>query len=184
MTTTIKPNERRHVIPYERARTRVRWPMIFELEPVDASFMDRAHNKMDVHRDYDSTPERVHSGFLGFVGDPPWSPGFVGLDWWTEPRRLDDAVMDELYSFMAMRVHVIEHTPGARTVAYVSRWSLPLATRMVQIIETDRLPSGKTRLRYRVAYDPPRAFRHFVGPVQHGFHRWFEASLRGLARYV
>lgn len=158
--------------------------MIFSLERADESFLARARNGFDLSHDYDSTPERVHAGFLGFVGDPPWSPGFLGLDWWTTPNELDGAVMDELYAFMRMRVHVIEHVPGKRSVAWVSRWSLPLAKRMVQVIETSRTDEGKTRLRYRVAYDPPRVFSPMVPPVEVIFRRWFEASLRGLEKYV
>lgn len=171
-------------VPQERAPTWLRWPMIFRLEAADASLLTTARYGFDLSHDYDSTPEKVHTSFLGFVGEPPWSPGFLGLDWWSEPRKLDGAVMDELYSFMAMRVHVIEHQPGTRTVAYVSRWSLPLATRMVQVIETFRVESGKTRLRYRVAYDALRIFAPMIGPVAGGFKRWFEASFRGLERYV
>ena len=92
--------------------------------------------------------------------------------------------MDELYSFMAMRVRVIEHTPGERSVAYVDRWSLPLAVRMVQLVETFVLPNGQTRLRYRVAYDPPRVFRLFVPPVEWLFEKWFRMSLEGLGRLL
>lgn len=158
--------------------------MPFRLEPTDESLLKTARYGLDLSHDFDGTPEKVHSSFLGFVGDPPWSPGFVGLDWWTEPRRLDGAVMDELYAFMAMRVHVLKHEPGARTVAYVSHWSLPLATRMVQVIETTRVESGKTRLRYRVAYDSHRVFSPMIKPVSWGFKRWFELSFKGLERYV
>lgn len=168
--------------PVEAARTRLRWPMVFRLEPVDASFLERASRSFDLHHDYDAPPEVVHRSFLGFVGDPPWSPGFMGVDWWTPPRVLDGAVMDELYAFMSMRVRVIEHVPGARSVAYVDRWSMPLATRMVQLVETYAVPSGRTRLRYRVAYDPPRIFTPMVSPVEYLFRRWFEASLSGLER--
>jgi hypothetical protein len=92
--------------------------------------------------------------------------------------------MDELYAFMSMRVRVIEHVPGARSVAYVERWSMPLATRMVQVVETYVVPSGRTRLRYRVAYDPPRIFAPMVSPVEYLFRRWFEASLRGPERML
>lgn len=156
--------------------------MVFRLDPADESLMATARHGVDVFHDYDATPERVHRTFLALVGDPPWSPGFLGVDWWTEAERLDGAVIDELYAFMRMRVHVIEHDLGRRSVAYVSRWSMPLATRMVQVIETTRLANGKTRLRYRVAYDPPRIFERFVPPVQWAFRKWFEASLRGLDR--
>ena len=168
--------------PVEAASTHLRWPMVFWLEPVDASFLERAARRFDLHHDYDAPPDVVHRSFLGFVGDPPWSPGFVGVDWWTPPRQLDGAVMDELYAFMSMRVRVIEHVPGARSVAYVERWSMPLATRMVQLVETYTVPGGRTRLRYRVAYDPPRIFAPMVSPVEYLFRRWFEASLRGLER--
>jgi hypothetical protein len=168
--------------PVDAAQTRLRWPMIFRLEPVDASFLDRATRGFDLHHDYDAPPDVVHRSFLGFVGDPPWSPGFMGVDWWTPRGELDGAVMDELYAFMSMRVCVIEHEPGARSVAYVDRWSLPLATRMVQLVETFTLPSGKTRLRYRVAYDPPRIFSPLVPPVEWLFDRWFRVSLKGLSR--
>jgi hypothetical protein len=165
-----------------RAKTRVRWPMVFRLEKADASLLDTASRGFDLHHDYDAPPDVVHRSFLGFVGDPPWSPGFCGVDWWTPEGQLDHAVMDELYLFMTMRVRVIEHVPAERSVAWVERWSLPLASRMVQLVETYPVASGRTRLRYRVAYDPPRVFTPFVMPVEWAFGRWFEASLAGLDR--
>jgi hypothetical protein len=171
-------------VPSSRAATSVRWPMIFRLEPADASLIDRARNGFDLHHDYDASPDVVHRSFLGFVGNPPWSPGFRGVDWWTPEGVLDGAVMDELYAFMAMRVRVIEHVPATRSVAYVDRWSLPLARRMVQLVETSVLENGRTRLRYRVAYDPPAVFTPFVPPVEWVFERWFRASLEGLERLL
>ena len=167
-----------------RATTWVRWPMPFHLEPADATLLDTATHGFSLEREYRATPEKVHQSFLAFVGDPPWSPGFLGVDWWTPKGKLDGAIMDELYAFMAMRVHVFEHTPGRRSLSYVERWSLPLATRMVQLIETDPLPNGRTRLRYRVAYDPPAIFVPLVPPVEWAFKWWFDVSLDGLRRLV
>jgi Polyketide cyclase / dehydrase and lipid transport len=171
-------------IPQSRAETWVRWPMIFRLEAADATLLAKASHGFSLEREYRAEPDVVHRSFLAFVGDPPWSPGFLGVDWWTPRGRLDDAEMDELYAFMAMRVRVFEHTPGRRSLSYVDRWSLPLARRMVQLIETDPLPGGGTRLRYRVAYDPPAVFARVVAPVEWAFKRWFEASLDGLGRLV
>lgn len=158
--------------------------MVFRLEKADASLLDTASNGFDLHHDYDASPDVVHRSFLGFVGNPPWSPGFRGVDWWTREGDLDGAVMDELYAFMSMRVRVIEHVPATRSVAYVDRWSLPLARRMVQLVETFPVAGGKTRLRYRVAYDPPTIFKAFVPPVEWVFGKWFEASLEGLSRLL
>ena len=78
----------------------------------------------------------------------------MGVDWWTPAGQLSGAIMDELYLFMTMRVRVVEHEPGVRPVAYVERWSLPLALRMVQLIETYVLPSGQT--------DGSELGRHFL----------------------
>jgi len=155
--------------------------MFFRLAPADLSLMQSASHGFDLSHDYDAPPEVVHRSFLAFVGEPPWSPGFKGVDWWTPKGELDGAVMDELYTFMTMRVHVVEHDPSTRSVAYVSRWSLPLATRMVQLVETSVLPNGRTRLRYRIAYTPPAIFRPLVFPVQWAFTQWFRVSLRNLA---
>ena len=167
-----------------RAATRVRWPMPFRLEPADAALLETAKFGFSLQHDYQAPPDVVHKSFLAFVGDPPWSPGFLGVDWWTPKGQLDGAVMDELYAFMSMRVHVIEHTPGRRSLTYVERWSMPLARRMVQLIETDPLPNGGTRLKYRIAYDPPAMFGRLVPPIQWAFKYWFEISLEGLALLV
>lgn len=158
--------------------------MVFRLEPADLSLMASASHGFDLHHDYDAAPDVVHRSFLGFVGDPPWSPGFRGVDWWTPAGQLRHAVMDELYLFMSMRVHIVEHEPSTRSVAYVSRWSLPLATAMVQLVETWTLPDGRTRLRYRIAYTPPRIFAPFVRPVEAIFIWWFRTSLANLARLL
>lgn len=167
-----------------RSSTRLRWPMVFAMEPADVSLIDTAKHGLDVSHDYDAEPARVQRTFLGFVGEPPWSPGFMGVDWWTPEGRLDGAVMDELYAFMSMRVEVVEHEVGKRTVAWVSRWSLPFAKRMVQLVETKPLPGGGTRLRYRVAYEPPRIFEPVIPAVEAVFRKWFELSLQGLERYL
>lgn len=181
MTTATATTRR---FPLHRASTRLRWPMLFRLEPADAGLLTSASRGFDLSHDYDAPPDLVHRSFLGFVGEPPWSPGFMGVDWWTPEGELDGAVMDELYAFMSMRVCVIEHEPGKRSVAYVDRWSLPLALRMVQLVETFTLPNGKTRLRYRVAYDPPAIFNPLVPSVEFVFERWFRVSLQGLGRLL
>lgn len=160
------------------------WPMWFTLQPCDASLLGRSTHELDVHWDYDASPHYVHHTFFGFSGDEPWAPGFVGVEWLTAQGELDRAVMDEFYTFMAMRVRVVEHVPSTRSVAWVERWSLPLARRMLQVIETTPLPDGRTRLRYRVAYDVPRRFWLFHPPVARLFRAWFLASLRGLDRYL
>ncbi|MDB4930232.1 MAG: hypothetical protein JWM10_2716 [Myxococcaceae bacterium] len=167
-----------------RAQTWLRWPMIFALRPSDASLLGRCTHSFDLHWDYDAAPDVVHRSFLGFVGQEPWSPGFLGVDWLTPPGELDGAVMDEFYAFMAMRVRVIEHALGRRSVVTVERWSLPMATEMVELVELDALPSGKTRLRFRVAYNVPRIFWPFHPLVALAFRRWFLASFRGLDRYL
>jgi hypothetical protein len=161
-----------------------RWPMVFRLRPCDESLLGRSTHRFDLHWDYDADPDVVHRTFFGFMGDEPWSPGFQRVVWRTPPGELDGAVMDELYSFMAMRVRVIDHVPGCRSVAYVERWSLPLATRMLQVIETTPLANGRTRLRYRIAYDVPLAFWPLHPPVAYAFRTWFRASFRGLERYL
>jgi hypothetical protein len=102
--------------PLSRAATIVQWPMIFKLEACDISLLDRSSHGFDLHHDYDASPDVVHRSFLGFVGDPPWSPGFMGVDWWTPAGQLSGAIMDELYLFMTMRVRVVEHEPGVRSV--------------------------------------------------------------------
>jgi len=168
----------------KRARTRLRWPMLFAMDRADESLLDTAKHLLDVSHDYEAEPERVQRTFLGFVGEPPWSPGFMGVDWWTPEGELDGAVMDELYAFMSMRVEVISHIPGERTVAFVSRWSMPFAKRMAQVIDTRRLPDGGTRLRYRVAYDTPALFTPMIPLVEGVFRRWFAMSLDGLERYL
>jgi hypothetical protein len=55
---------------------------------------------------------------------------------------------------------------------------------MVQLIETDPLPGGGTRLKYRIAYEPPAIFARLVPPIQWAFKHWFEISLERLALLV
>jgi hypothetical protein len=158
--------------------------MLFTLRDCDTSLAERSTHHFDMHWDYDAAPDVVHRTFFGFLGEGSWSPGFVGVDWLTPQGELDRAVMDELYTFMTMRVRVIEHVPAKRSVAVVERWSMPLATEMIQFIETDTLPNGKTRLRYRVYYNVPVVFWPFHPPVAAAFRAWFKASFRGLERYL
>jgi hypothetical protein len=163
---------------------RLRWPMVFELRECDESLLGRSMHEFDLSWDYAAEPELVHRTFLGFMGEEPWSPGFLGVDWQTPRGQLGDAVMDEFYVFMAMRVRVLSHVPGRRSVARVERWSLPLATRMLQVVETTPLEAGGTHLRYRVAYDVLPLVAPLHPPVAFAFREWFTASLRGLQRYL
>jgi hypothetical protein len=165
-------------------RPNLHWPMVFKLRDCDQGLIERSTHHFDMHWDYDASPDVVHRTFFGFIGEEPWAPGFVGVAWLTPQGELDAAVMDEFYTFMAMRVRVIEHVPATRSVAVVEKWSLPLAKQMLQVIETSTLPNGKTRLRYRVYYNVPRPFWPFHPPIAAAFRRWFRASFRGLEAYL
>ena len=164
-----------------RAATRVRWPMPFRLEPADASLFETAKFGFSLEHDYRAPPDVVHKSFLAFVGDPPWSPGFLGVDWWTPKGQLDGAVMDELYAFMSIgRSDVIEHTPGRRSLTYVERWSMPLARRMVQLIADRSAARGRHPAEVPNCLRSSGIFSRLVPPIQWAFKEWFEISLTDL----
>ncbi|MGC4083052.1 MAG: hypothetical protein QM736_13315 [Vicinamibacterales bacterium] len=60
-----------------------------------------------------------------------------------------DAVLDEVFVFMTIRMRTVEYEPG-RLVLSVERCSLPLARQMVQVIEFTDTPDG-CRFRSRIA---------------------------------
>jgi hypothetical protein len=166
------------------ALDKIRWPMPFTLGDCDASLVGNATHELAFHWDFKQPPDVVHRTFLGFMGDEHWAPGFIHLGWHTPEGELRDAVMDEFYWFMAMQIRVIDHTPGRRSVLRVERWSLPLATKMIQILETEPASNGGTHLTMRVAYNVPLIFRPLHPPVAAVFSRWFKSSFRGLDRYL
>ena len=158
---------------------RIRWPMPFSLGDADASLFGKSTHEVSFAWDYEQPPEVVHSTFLGFMGEEHWAPGFTHLGWHTPEGVLADAVMDEFYFFMAMRVRVIDHTPGRRSVLRVEKWSAPLATEMVQMLETEPDARGGTHLidahRLQRAARPPPPLHP---PVAAAFKWWFEACFK------
>jgi len=161
-----------------------RWPMLFSLAPADASLVDRADHVIDVRAYLPAPPHEAHRVLSGLEDNPAWVVGFVRVDWLSEPGVADDALVDETFRFMTLRVRVVENVPGRRWVATVLESSLPLGTRMVQVVELSRAPDGGTDLRWRIAYDLPRALQPANRLVMPLFRAMFTRSVENLARFL
>ena len=149
---SVSGYDSRPQVPLPRTRmpaTSLQWPLLFALESSDSTLLDRADYVYEFERTIAGTPDAVLSAM--FDGRPESSaPGCVGFHWYTPSGDLHDAVMDERFVFMNIRMRTVAYEPGRRLAVSIDRCSMPLATQMLQ--EMDVVPvDGGTRFRWRIA---------------------------------
>jgi D-arabinono-1,4-lactone oxidase len=156
------------------------WPLFFTLAPGTLSTLDRADAVVDLERIIAAAPQVVLDAFFDELTgrDTPTLRGFI---WHTAKGQLEDAVVDEVFSFMTLRMRTVFYEPGVRLGVSVDRSSLPLATELFQLWDVTSCDGG-TRVRWRVALTYIPALALVTPPTLRIFRRLFEAVLDTVER--
>lgn len=160
--------------------TRLRWPLLFPLTPSTLDLLEQADYLYDLGRDFTATGDVVMRTFFdqalaGEVG------GLRGFTWQTTPGDFNDAVLDEEFTYMSLRMRTVFYEPGVRLAMSIDRCSLPLGRQMLQVMDITPLPGGcHVRWRIAVRYLPGMSL---VAPaVTPLFRTMFEQTLDAVAR--
>ncbi|MGE0784546.1 MAG: neutral/alkaline non-lysosomal ceramidase N-terminal domain-containing protein [Sandaracinaceae bacterium] len=156
----------------------------FRLAPADAELVRRARSCIDLRAEMDAPPDVVFDALVGLERARRWLPMFRRVAWLNGDGAGHGAVFDEVFSFLTLRIRTLEHERGRRWVATVLGTSLPLASEMVEQVDLEPLPRGRTRFRWRIAYTPLAAVAPAEPLVRPLFESFFGAAVEGLRRYV
>lgn len=171
-------------LPRNRMPTsHLQWPMLFALEPSDDSILTAADHVYEFERTINASGEEALAAM--FDGMPASAaPGFVRFVWQGPVGELSDAVMDETFVFMNIRMRTVAYEPGRRLLLSIDRCSMPLARQMAQSIDITPVEGG-CRFRWRIAVRYRRD-TGFASPVVVPlFRRLFEATISRLeARFA
>lgn len=159
-------------------RPRLRWPLAFGLTPSGLALLDDADFVYDLTRFVPGSGEaaigRMFDGSLGRA-----VPGLMGFTWHTPAGELADAVVDEAFVFMTLRLRTVAYTPGRHLAMSVDRCSLPLGSQMIEVI--DAVPEGDgCRLRWRIAVRYWPGMAPAAPALTPLFRRLFERTLDAL----
>ena len=159
----------------------LRWPLLFRLEPSDRSTLGRADYVYEFERTINAPPDVVLSAM--FDGHPLFrAPGCRRFDWHTPVGEFTDAVVDETFLFMNIRMRTAHYEPGRALVISIDRCSMPLASSMVQDMEVDAVDGGRTRFRWRIGVRY-RKDTGFMAPMVTPLFRWlFSTTIKRLER--
>lgn len=161
----------------------LQWPMLFALAPSDDSLLGEADHIYEFERTIKAPGEEALAAM--FDGLPvSAAPGFVRFGWHGPVGELADAVIDETFTFMSLRMRSVAYEPGRRLVLSIDRCSQPLARQMAQFIDMTPVEGG-CRFRWRIAVRYRRD-TGFASPlVVPLFRRLFEATINRLqARFA
>lgn len=126
-----------------------RWPLVVGLEPAGLELLETADHIFDLEAAVAASPEdAIATLFNGSLGSKV--PGLLGFTWHTPEGELQDAVVDEAFVFMTLRLRTVVWEPGRRLAMSVDRCSLPLGRSMLQVVDATPAPGG-CRVRWRIA---------------------------------
>jgi hypothetical protein len=165
------------------AGSRLGWPLMFALQPSTLDLLDHADYLYDLKRDFDAPAQLVVHAFFADALAPAVA-GLHGFTWHTPAGRFDNAVVDEHFVYMALRMRTVTHEPGVRLAMSIDRCSLPLGRQMLQVMDTTPLASGGCRFHWRIAvrYLPGMsAVAPALTPV---FRKMFEQTLDAVERII
>jgi len=144
-----------------------RWPLLFTLRPSDPSFAERAEHVLDVHAVLRSPAEAIFDAVVDLVDAPEWLRDFVHAEW------LDETTVLETFRFMTQRVRTLHAERGRRWIASMDAVTLPLGRELLEDLQLETLPDGRTLVRWRFFYD----LEPFMRPVHVLLRREFTAML-------
>lgn len=151
----------------------MRWPLWFELEPVEEDFAEQAWVRLELEAEIAAPPAWVLDTFA------EQGARFTPLA--AEVFELGERLYDYFY-FGSFCHRVLDRQAGRRWVARTESTSLPVLRAMLQIAELEPGPDGGARFRWSIYYDP-RGWAKPLDPlVRPVFELWLKATLRGLQR--
>jgi FAD/FMN-containing dehydrogenase len=165
-------------------RGRLRWPLLFKLHPSDASFGERAEFVIDEHAVIGAPPEQVYDAIVDLHGAREWLADFVRAEWVSGPDEQGRQVVDELFTFMSQRVRTFHAERGRRWMASIDACTLPLGREMMEDLELQPLPDGRTQLRWRYYYEPYRAVMAIRRPLHDYFAKMIRQDIGRLADWL
>lgn len=169
---SVPGHDPRPTTPLPRTRmpaAGLRWPLLFRLDPSDPSLLGRADYVYEFERLIKAPADVALSAM--FDGQPASAaPGLMRFLWHTPVGEFPDALMDETFLFMNIRMRTVHYEPGQRLAVSIDRCSLPLAAQMLQDLEFTPVDGG-TRFRWRIAVKYRRD-TGFMAPMVTPMFRW------------
>src|SRR6478752_6011555 len=114
--------------------SRLRWPLTFPLQPSALDLLDRADYVYDLERNINATGDAALKAFFddGLAREVADMRGFI---WQTPQGEFADAVVDEMFVYMTLRMRTVAYVPGERLAMSIDRCSLPLGRQMLPVME-------------------------------------------------
>jgi hypothetical protein len=160
----------------------VLWPPVFPLQRSALDLLDHADYVYDLERDIDAPGEVATRRFFddALKSDVAGLRGFV---WHTPPGEFSGAILDEVFTYMSLRMRTVAYTPGVRLAMSIDRCSLPLGRQMLQVMDmTPRDGGRRCRFRWRIAVRYLPGMSVIAPAVTPLFRRLFEQTLDAVER--
>lgn len=165
------------------AGSRLRWPLMFSLQPSTLELLGDADYLYDLEREFNAPGDAVVRTFFDDALAREMA-GLLGFTWHTPPGEFADAVIEEAFVYLSLRMRAIAYEPSVRLAMSIERCSLPLGRQMLEVIDTTPLPAGRCRVRWRIAvrYLPGTAF--LAPALTPLFRTMFEQTLDAVERRI
>jgi hypothetical protein len=153
------------------------WPLAFELEPVPEDFAPLATRRFSFAVDCHADPEQLFDRMVEMREASDWMEQFVRVE---RDAHDPEHLFDEHFTFMRIRVRTLRLERPLLWVARVEAASLPLATRLLERVELQRHPRGRTQLCWTMYFDPHPLAAPFENQLRPLFEGLFGRSLQRL----
>lgn len=162
---------------------RLRWPLLFSLQPSSLTLLEHADYVYDLQRDFRADGRVVVAQFFDddLAGRVTGLRGFI---WHTTPGDFNGAVVQEHFGYMSLQMRTIEWTPGQRLAMSIDRCSLPLGRQMLQVMDTTPLPDGGCRFHWRIAVRYLPGMAPVAPVVTPMFKQMFEQTMTAVEQHL
>jgi hypothetical protein len=158
--------------------------MWFRLLPADLPWTVGAPWRFHTVVEVDAPGERVFAAFADPEQMAAWLPGFRHCRYQTPAPRGVGSARELRMTGVSFREHFLAWEPAARFCFAIDQMTLPLMRRMVEDVQIDPLPGGRSRVVWTVYYQPGW-LTWLVHPLARlGFELGYQRSMQALARHL
>lgn len=156
---------------------------MFKLQPCPSDFAQAAKFTFDNEAILAGSPEQVFDVVSSIDHERSWFPDFKDAHWVTPEPPGEGATRDYRLTYMRLMEHFTVWRRGEQLTFWVSECSLPLVRRFFEDYTFSAAENGRTKLRWRVAYEPNRILQPLHPLVRPFFARDFRKATANLVAY-